>query len=70
MSDKLFARANLSCIKPIQALYYTLNYPKGCAHCGSKSSDVYPICKPCKEVKKKIPIVKRERKNVAAEKDD
>ena len=30
--DKLFARANLSCIKPVEALYYTLNYPERFAH--------------------------------------
>ena len=56
--DKLFVHGNLSCIKPINALYYTLNYPECCAHCGSKRSlqqtvNAYPICKPCKEVKKK-----------------
>ena len=34
--DKLLECANLSCIKPIEALYYTLNYPKCCAHYGSK----------------------------------
>ena len=73
--DKLFVHGNLSCIKPINALYYTLNYPECCAHCGSKRSlqqtvNAYPICKPCKEVKKKIPVPKRKRKNVASEKDD
>ena len=36
--DKLFVRANLTCIKPIEALYYTWNYPVRCAHCGSKQS--------------------------------
>ena len=69
--DKLFVRANLSCIKPIEAL----DYPERCAQCGSKRSlqktvNAHPICKPCKEVKKKIPVLKRKRKNVAAEKDD
>ena len=69
--DKLFVRANLSCIKPIEAL----DYPERCAQCDSKRSlqktvNAYPICKPCKEVKKKIPVLKRKRKNVAAEKDD
>ena len=34
--DKVFVHANLSCIKPIEALYHTLNYPECCAHCGSK----------------------------------
>ena len=29
--DKLFVHANLSCIKPIEALYYTLDYPECCA---------------------------------------
>ena len=29
--DKLFMHANLSCIKPIEALYYTLDYPERCA---------------------------------------
>ena len=62
-------------LKPIEALYYTLNYPERCAHCGSKWSlqktvNAYPICKPCKEVKKEIPVLKRKRKNVAAKKDD
>ena len=73
--DKLFVRANLSCIKPIEALYYTLDYPERCAHCGSKRSlqkivNAYPIRKPCKEVKKKIPVLNRKRKNATAEKDD
>ena len=73
--DKLFVRANLSFIKPIEALYYTLDYPERCAHSGSKRSlqktvNAYPICKPCKEVKKKRKVLKRKRKNAAAEKDD
>ena len=73
--DKLFVHVNLLCIKPIEAFYYTLNYPEHCAHCGSKRSlqkavNAYPICKPCKEVKKKIPVLKRKRKNFAAEKGD
>ena len=72
--DKLFVCANLSCIKPIKALYYTFDYPECCACCGSKHSlqktvNAYPICKSCKEVKKKIPVLKRKRKNVVAEKD-
>ena len=58
-------------LKPIEALYCTLNYPEHCAHCGSKWSlqktvNTYPICKPCKE----IPVLKRKRKNVAAKKDE
>ena len=73
--DKLFVFANLSCIKPIEALYYTLNYSEPCPRCGSKRSpqktvNAYPISKPCKKVKKKLPVLKRKRKNVAAEKDD
>ena len=73
--DKLLVRANLSCIKPIEALYYTLNYPERGTHFGSKrilqkTVNAYPICKPRKEVKKKILLLKRKRKNVAAEKGD
>ena len=63
---KLFVGANLSCIKPIEDFYYTLNYPVFCAHCGSKQSlqktvNAYSISKPCKELKKKIPVLKRKR---------
>ena len=32
--------------------------------------NVHPICKPCKEVKKKIAVLKGKRKNVTSEKDD
>ena len=60
---KMFVRANLLCVKPIEALYCTLNYPERCSHCGSKRSfqktvNAYPICKQCKETEKKIPVVK------------
>ena len=74
--DKLFVRANLSCIKSIEALYHTLNYPECCANCEAfkrslqKTVNVYLICKPCKEVKEKIPVLKRKRKNAAAENYD
>ena len=51
--DKVFVRANNNCTKPIEALYYTLNYAECCCHCGSKrrlikTVNEYPICTPCK----------------------
>ena len=35
-----------------------------------KTVNVYPLYKPCKEVTKKMPVLKRKKKNVTAEKDD
>ena len=34
--NKCFVRANNSCSKPVEPLYYTCNYPQCCVHCGSK----------------------------------
>ena len=67
--DKVFVRANHNCTKPIEALYYTLNYTECCCHCGSKhrlikATNDYPICTPCKVLKKKGAVQKRKRKNM------
>ena len=65
--EKVFVRTNNSCTKPVEALYYTVNYPDCCCHCGSKrrlikSTNEYSICSPCKVVLKKLPVSKRKRK--------
>ena len=62
----MFHRANNTCGKPVEALYYSVGYPDCCYHCGSKrrlvnATNEYSICKPCKQ-KKKPPVMNHKRK--------
>ena len=34
--EKCFIRANNTCSKPVEALYYSVWYPDCCCHCGLK----------------------------------
>ena len=55
--EKCFVRANNTCGKPVEALYYSVGYPDCCCPCGSKrqlvnATDEYSMCNPCKQKKK------------------
>ena len=66
--------ADLTCQIPVEALYYSANFEKCCAHCGitrrlRKSKEAYPICVTCVVVherkvvaKKKAPVSKKPKK--------
>ena len=71
--EKVFVRANHDCSTPVEVLYYTLNYEECCCHCGSKqrlikTTNEYPICTPCKVIRKKTAVMKRKRKVLDPEK--
>ena len=64
--EKLFVRRNLTCLTPVEALYYSSDiYPECCSHCGSRRrlrtvDGHFPICSPCTALKKQ-PIHRRKR---------
>ena len=65
--DKCFMRANNSCSKPVEPLYYSCNYPESCVHCGSKQRltsriNEYPMCTTCKVLKNLPPVLKHKRR--------
>ena len=61
----LFIRANLTCQKPVEAIYYSVgSYPNCCCHCGStrrlnNPKDSCAICWTCKNIKGKPVVPKR-----------
>ena len=66
--EKCFIRANHTCFKPIEALYYSAGYPDCCCHCGCKcclikATNEYTMYRPCKQ-KNKAPIMKRKQKAI------
>ena len=64
----LFIRANLTCQKPVEAIYYSVGLcPNSCCHCGStrrlnNPKDLYAICSTCKNIKGK-PVVPKEKQS-------
>ena len=66
----LYLRDNLTCISPIESLYYSTRHPPCCSHCGTKrrlinENNHYPICSICKNVYKRQAVMKRKRKFVS-----
>ena len=66
--EKCFVRANHTCFKPVEALYYSVGYPDCCCHCGCKrclikAANEYTMCRPCIQ-KNKAPVMKRKRKAI------
>lgn len=67
--DILFIRANNTCQKPVESIYYSANYSMCCCHCGSTrrlvtSTDAFPMCSTCKNIKKKDLVMKRKQNKV------
>ena len=66
--EKCFVRANHTCFKPVEALYYSVGYPDCCCHCGCKcrlikATNEYTMCRPCQQ-KNKAPVMKHKRKAI------
>ena len=63
----LFIRANLTCQKPVEAIYYNVGlHPNCCCHCGStrrlnNPKDLYAIFSTCKNIKGKPVVSKRKQ---------
>ena len=67
----LYVRDNLTCISPVESLYYSARHPPCCSHCTMQrrlinENNHYPICSICKKVHKKQAAMKRKRKFVSA----
>ena len=70
--DQVFVWWNLTCTKPIEALYYSAGYPDRCVHCATdrllpkdSSSSEYPMCEPCRILRKKEPVLKQKQNRMA-----
>ena len=55
--EKVYVRANLTCLSPIEIPYYSAKYEDICHHCGNTeelvvSESTYPICSSCVLVNK------------------
>ena len=67
--DMVFVRGNFTCSKPVECLYYSAGHPDCCVHCGESRwletiVNAYPMCEPCKQLKKREPVMKRKQNRV------